>query len=144
MNISNFNVIDIPERPVSFHSAVVSKRYVAFVNLDIKQEEGGKFSCISVHITSDTKLSFEGGLKVLDSNGYLGYVDEHTVNAMANHFFGQAIYEDITPRLIAVRFSVNDELSCHRKALLGDSEPLRELNDFVTDCKELASKACSL
>lgn len=143
MNISYFNVTDMPERPVSFNSTMVSKRYAAFVNLDIKEESDGTFSCISLHIISDIKLSFEEVLKAVDGYGYWDYVDEHTVKAMASHFFGHALYEDITPRLIGVRYSVNDELSCHRKALLGDDKPLRELNEYVSYCKELAAKACA-
>ena len=50
-------------------------------------------------------------------------------------------YDTLAAVLVSGRYTYAEELSAHRKALLGDKQPLKELNAYVEQCKRLAA-AC--
>lgn len=50
-------------------------------------------------------------------------------------------YDTLASVLVSGRYTYADELATHRKALLGDKQPLTELNAYVEKCKQLAA-AC--
>ena len=50
-------------------------------------------------------------------------------------------YDTLAAVLVSGRYTYADELATHRKALLGDKQPLAELNAYVEKCKQLAA-AC--
>ena len=49
-------------------------------------------------------------------------------------------YDTLAAVLISGRYTYPEELSCHRKAILGDMQPLTELNAYVEQCKSLAAQ----
>ena len=49
-------------------------------------------------------------------------------------------YDTLAAVLISGRYTYPEELSCHRKALLGDMQPLTALNAYVEQCKGLAAQ----
>ena len=50
-------------------------------------------------------------------------------------------YDTLAAVLVSGSYTYADELATHRKALLGDVQPLADLNAYVEQCKRLAA-AC--
>lgn len=49
-------------------------------------------------------------------------------------------YDTLAAILVSGKYTYPEELSCHRKVLLGNMQPLKELNAYVEQCKSLAAQ----
>lgn len=130
-------ITGIEEKPSVFAISFINGKVLYRINISIAAKEDGTFSCVSLHISSDTKLGFIELLKLVDSEIKLENTDIETIRVIVGRYDISG-YDSLVPMLISIRYTFADELSCHRKALLGEEEPLDELNGFVTYCKDIA------
>lgn len=126
----------------------VKSREMAILNLGTESyeetDEAGEvavlYRCTTLSLTSEHRLSMAEVMKAVWENGLWDKLDAEAVRAVGTAYHVED-YDSAVPHMVAARYSVTDELGCHRKAMLGEREELVALNEFVAVCKGLASVA---
>lgn len=139
---------EMDERPLAAVRSFIRGREMAVLNIGIENYEGtdgaGKtvslYRCTTLSLTSEHRLSMAEVLKAVWENGLWDKLDAEAVRAVGRAYHVED-YDSAVPQMVAARYSVTDELGCHRKAMLGEREELVALNEFVAVCKGLASVA---
>lgn len=101
------------------------------------EEKVTTYSCTLVSIVSPSHLTIEEIVQVIYRNDLWCYLKSDVLSVLKDTF-EVANYEDLTAILVAAKYSMADELACHRKALLGDPTEFDQLNAFVERCKDMA------
>ena len=115
------------------------RKEITTVNLKVTQNTDGGYQCQTLSISHDGRLSASGIIKTVAEKGLFTHVDATFLKCLVR-LFTIPDYDTLAAVLVSGRYTYPEELSCHRKALLGDMQPLTELNAYVEQCKGLAAQ----
>ena len=115
------------------------RKEITTINLNVTQNTDGEYQCQTLSISHDGRLSASDIIKIISEKGMFGYIDVTFLKCLVS-LFAIPDYDTLAAILISGKYTYPEELSCHRKALLGDMQPLTELNAYVEQCKVLAAQ----
>ena len=115
------------------------RKEITTINLNVTQNTDGEYQCQTLSISHDGRLSASGIIKTVAEKGLFAHVDATFLKCLVR-LFTIPDYDTLAAVLISGRYTYPEELSCHRKAILGDIQPLTELNAYVEQCKSLAAQ----
>ena len=112
---------------------------ITTININVTQNDDGEYQCQTLSISHDGRLSASDIIKIISEKGLFGHIDATFLKCLVS-MFSIPDYDTLAAVLVSGRYTYAEELSCHRKALLGDMQPLTELNAYVEQCKVLAAQ----
>ena len=115
------------------------RKEITTINLNVTQNTDGEYQCQTLSISHDGRLSASGIIKTVAEKGLFAHVNATFLKCLVR-LFTIPDYDTLAAVLISGRYTYPEELSCHRKAILGDMQPLTELNAYVEQCKSLAAQ----
>ena len=125
--------------PTPIVRSYAGKKEITTINLNVTQNTDGEYQCQTLSISHDGRLSASGIIKTVAEKGLFGHIGVAFLKCLVS-LFAIPDYDTLAAVLISGRYTYPEELSCHRKALLGDMQPLTELNAYVEQCKSLAAQ----
>lgn len=148
--IINENLTSSP-RPLVFSYA--GGKEIVTINLDVKKQDipspaaqqsasdadAECYQCTTLSITSDERTTATDIVRIIAQEGMTDSINAEFLRTLAAAFHIDD-YDTLAALLVSGRYTYAEELSCHRKALLGDKQPLMELNSYVEQCKRLAAE----
>lgn len=152
MNISKQQNEGMTSRPSPFVVSYAGQKEFITINFGIERQTAK--SNVAEQMQSDKTEAYRCATLSLSHEGRMTagelmaeIVKADAFSSMTPDFlkqfsihYGITDYDSLTAVLISGKYSYPEELSCHRKALLGDIEPLNALNDYVEQCKALAQQ----
>ena len=115
------------------------QKEIVTININVTQNDDGEYQCQTLSISHDGRLSASDIIKTIVEKGMFAHIDVAFLKCLVS-LFAIPDYDTLAAVLISGRYTYPEELSCHRKALLGDMQPLTELNAYVEQCKILAAQ----
>ena len=125
--------------PIPIVRSYSGRKEITTINLNVTQNTDGEYQCQTLSISHDGRLSASGIIKTVAEKGLFAHVDATFLKCLVR-LFTIPDYDTLAAVLISGRYTYPEELSCHRKAILGDMQPLTELNAYVEQCKSLAAQ----
>lgn len=129
----------ITSEPMPIVRSYSGHKEIITININVTQNDDGEYQCQTLSISHDGRLSASDIIKIIAEKGMFGYIDATFLKCLVS-LFAIPDYDTLAAVLISGRYTYPEELSCHRKALLGDMQPLTELNAYVEQCKVLAAQ----
>ena len=139
MNIIETTNEAITSEPTPIVRSYAGQKEIITINLNVTQNADGEYQCQTLSISHDGRLSASDIIKTIAEKGMFDYIDATFLKCLIS-LFAIPDYDTLAAILISGRYTYPEELSCHRKALLGDMQPLTELNAYVEQCKVLAAQ----
>ena len=139
MNIIETTNEAMTSEPTPIVRSYAGQKEITTININVTQNDDGEYQCQTLSISHDGRLSASGIIKTVAEKGLFAHVDATFLKCLVG-LFAIPDYDTLTAVLISGRYTYPEELSCHRKALLGDMQPLTELNAYVEQCKVLAAQ----
>ena len=139
MNIIETTNEAINSEPTPIVRSYAGQKEIITININVTQNADGKYQCQTLSISHDGRLSASDIIKTIVEKGMFAYIDVAFLKCLVG-LFAIPDYDTLAAVLISGRYTYPEELSCHRKALLGDMQPLTELNAYVEQCKVLAAQ----
>ena len=139
MNIIETTNEAMTSEPTPIVRSYAGQKEITTINLNVTQNTDGEYQCQTLSISHDGRLSASGIIKTVAEKGLFAHVDATFLKCLVR-LFTIPDYDTLAAVLISGRYTYPEELSCHRKALLGDMQPLTELNAYVEQCKSLAAQ----
>jgi hypothetical protein len=102
-------------------------------NIKIENQTQSKTSILSSMNIRETKN------EAIAKKGMFAHIDATFLKRLVA-LFSIPDYDTFAAILVSGKYTYPEELSCHRKALLGNMQPLKELNAYVEQCKSLAAQ----
>ena len=115
------------------------QKEITTININVTQNADGEYQCHTLSISHEGRLSAADIIKTIADKGMFEHIDVTFLKCLVS-LFAIPDYETLAAILISGRYTYAEELACHRKAILGDMQPLTELNAYVEQCKELAAQ----
>ena len=125
--------------PTPIVRSYAGQKEITTININVTQNDDGEYQCQTLSISHDGRLSASDIIKAIAEKGMFTYIDATFLKCLVS-LFAIPDYDTLAAILISGRYTYPEELSCHRKALLGDMQPLTELNAYVEQCKALAAQ----
>lgn len=142
-NTTNHITITANEAMTSEPTPIVrsysGRKEITTININVKQNDDGEYQCHTLSISHDGRLSESDIIKIIVEKGMFAHIDATFLKCLVS-LFAIPDYDTLAAVLISGRYTYPEELSCHRKAILGDMQPLAELNAYVEQCKVLAAQ----
>ena len=139
MNIIETTNEAINSEPTPIVRSYAGQKEIITININVTQNADGKYQCQTLSISHDGRLSASDIIKTIVEKGMFAHIDVAFLKCLVG-LFAIPDYDTLAAVLISGRYTYPEELSCHRKALLGDMQPLTELNAYVEQCKVLAAQ----
>lgn len=139
MNIIETKNEAIASEPTPIVRSYAGQKEIVTININVTQNDDGEYQCQTLSISHDGRLSASDIIKTIAEKGLFGYIDATFLKCLVS-LFAIPDYDTLAAVLVSGRYTYPEELSCHRKALLGDMQPLTELNAYVEQCKSLAAQ----
>lgn len=139
MNIIETKNEAIPSEPTPIVRSYAGQKEIITININVTQNADGEYQCQTLSISHDGRLSASDIIKTIVEKGMFAHIDVAFLKCLVS-LFSIPDYDILAAVLISGRYTYPEELSCHRKALLGDMQPLTELNAYVEQCKILAEQ----
>ena len=139
MNIIETTNEAITSEPTPIVRSYSGRKEITTININVTQNDDGEYQCQTLSISHDGRLSASDIIKIISEKGMFGYIDVTFLKCLVS-LFAIPDYDPLAAILISGKYTYPEELSCHRKALLGDMQPLTELNAYVEQCKVLAAQ----
>ena len=139
MNIIETKNEAMTSEPTPIVRSYSGRKEITTINLNVTQNTDGEYQCQTLSISHDGRLSASGIIKTVAEKGLFAHVDATFLKCLVS-LFAIPDYDTLAAILISGKYTYPEELSCHRKALLGDMQPLTELNAYVEQCKVLAAQ----
>ena len=138
------NIIETTNEAMTSEPTPIVRYYsghkeITTINLNVTQNADGEYQCQTLSISHDGRLSASDIIKTIAEKGMFAHIDATFLKCLVSLFFIPD-YDTLAATLISGRYTYPEELSCHRKAILGDMQPLTELNTYVEQCKSLAAQ----
>lgn len=155
MNVTRTHTEALTSAPQSIVRSYSGGREIVTLNLDIQRQPSSKqadaptmdgetaeaYQCTTLSVShSGSNLTANDVVKIIVQQGLFASID----TAFLKHLvatYNIPDYDTLAAVLVSGRYAYADELATHRKALLGDKQPLAELDAYVEQCKKLAA-AC--
>ena len=104
-------------------------------------ETAEAYECTNLSVShSGSHITANDVVKIIVQQGLFASIDTDFLKCLVTTY-NIPDYDALVAVLVSGRYTYADELATHRKALLGDEQPLAELNAYVDQCKQLAA-AC--
>ena len=139
MNIIETTNEAITSEPIPIVRSYSGHKEITTININVTQNADGEYQCQTLSISHDGRLSASDIIKIISEKGMFGYIDVTFLKCLVS-LFAIPDYDTLAAILISGKYTYPEELSCHRKPLLGDMQPLTELNAYVEQCKVLAAQ----
>ena len=139
MNIIETKNEAMTSEPTPIVRSYSGRKEITTINLNVTQNTDGEYQCQTLSISHDGRLSASGIIKTVAEKGLFAHVDATFLKCLVS-LFAIPDYDTLAAVLISGRYTYPEELSCHRKAILGDMQPLTELNAYVEQCKSLPAQ----
>lgn len=138
------NIIETTNEAMTSEPTPIVRYYsgqkeITTLNLNVAQNADGEYQCQTLSISHDGRLSASDIIKTIAEKGMFAHIDATFLKCLVS-LFAIPDYDTLAAVLISGRYTYPEELACHRKAILGDMQPLTELNAYVEQCKVLASQ----
>ena len=129
----------ITSEPTPIVRSCSGRKEIVTININVTQNADGEYQCRTLSISHEGRLSASDIIKTISDKGLFVHIDATFLKCLVS-LFAIPDYDTLSAVLISGRYTYPEELSCHRKALLGDMQPLTELNAYVEQCKVLAAQ----
>ena len=139
MNIIETKNEAITSEPTPIVRSYAGQKEIITININVTQNADGEYQCQTLSISHDGRLSASDIIKTISEKGMFAHIDVTFLKCLVS-LFAIPDYGTLAAVLISGKYTYPEELSCHRKALLGDMQPLTELNAYVEQCKVLAAQ----
>lgn len=153
MNTNKQLHVGITTKPIPINVLYAGKKEIFTINLNIVKNSDNisnttrnsfdnnaeTYSCVTLCILHDGHLTANQLIREIVKTEMFYAIDTAFLKRFVA-IFNIADYDQLTAILISGKYTYPDELSCHRKALLGDLQPLEDLNNYIEMCKALASQ----
>lgn len=139
MNIIESKNEAISSEPTPIVRSYAGQKEIITININVTQNADGEYQCQTLSISHDGRLSASDIIKIIAEKGMFAHIDVTFLKCLVS-LFAIPDYNTLAAVLISGRYTYPEELSCHRKAILGDMQPLTELNAYVEQCKVLAAQ----
>ena len=154
-NITKTHTEALTSAPQSIVRSYAGGREIVTLNLNIQQqhsiqqadnptidgETAEAYQCTTLSVShSGSNLTANDVVKIIVQQGMFASIDTAFLKCLVATY-NIPDYDTLAAVLVSGRYTYADELATHRKALLGDGQPLVELNAYVEQCKQLAA-AC--
>ena len=138
------NIIEMKNEAMTSEPTPIVRSYsghkeITTININVTQNDDGEYQCQTLSISHDGRLSASDIIKTIAEKGMFAHIDVTFLKCLVS-LFAIPDYDTLAATLISGRYTYPEELSCHRKAILGDMQPLTELNAYVEQCKILAAQ----
>lgn len=156
MNTTTITTNDgLASKPQSIVRSYAGGKEIVTLNLNIQQQPSAKqadaptmngettesYQCTTISVLhSGSLLTANDVVKIIVQQGMFASIDTVFLKRLVATY-DIPDYNTLAAVLVSGRYTYADELATHRKALLGDKQPLAELNAYVEQCKQLAA-AC--
>ena len=139
MNIIETKNEAITSEPTPIVRSYAGQKEIITININVTQNDDGEYQCQTLSISHEGRLSASDIIKTIAEKGLFEHIDATFLKCLVS-LFAIPDYDTLAAILISGRYTYPEELSCHRKAILGDMQPLTELNAYVEQCKALAAQ----
>lgn len=154
-NITKTHTEALTSVPQSIVRSYAGGREFVTINLNIQQqpsvgkadaptmdgETAESYECTTLSVLHiGSHLTANDVVKIIVQQGMSASIDTAFLKCLVATY-NIPDYDTLAAVLVSGRYTYADELATHRKALLGDGQPLAELNAYVEQCKQLAA-AC--
>lgn len=154
-NITKTHTEALTSAPQSIVRSYAGGREIVTLNLNIQQQPSAQqadaptmdgetaetYQCTTLSVLhSGSLLTANDVVKIIVQQGMFASIDTAFLKRLVATY-DIPDYDTLAAVLVSGRYTYADELAIHRKALLGDKQPLVELNAYVEQCKQLAA-AC--
>lgn len=154
-NITKTHTEALTSAPQSIVRSYSGGREIVTLNLDIQRqpatqqadapaidgETAEAYECTTISVLhSGSHLTANDVVKIIVQQGLFASINTAFLKSLVATY-NIPDYDALVAVLVSGRYTYADELATHRKALLGDVQPLAELNAYVEQCKQLAA-AC--
>ena len=139
MNIIETTNEAMTSEPTPIVRSYSGRKEITTINLNVTQNTDGEYQCQTLSISHDGRLSASDIIKTIAEKGMFDHINATFLKCLVS-LFAIPDYDTLAAVLISGRYTYPEELSCHRKAILGDMQPLTELNAYVEQCKSLAAQ----
>ena len=139
MNIIETTNEAMTSEPTPIVRSYAGQKEIITININVTQNADGEYQCQTLSISHDGRLSASDIIKTIVEKGMFAHIDFAFLKCLVS-LFAIPDYDTLSAVLISGRYTYPEELSCHRKAILGDMQPLTELNAYVEQCKILAAQ----
>ena len=129
----------ITSEPTPIVRSYAGQKEITTINLNVTQNADGEYQCQTLSISHEGRLSASDIIKTIAEKGMFAYIDVAFLKCLIS-LFAIPDYDTLAAVLVSGKYTYPEELSCHRKALLGDMQPLTALNAYVEQCKGLAAQ----
>lgn len=138
------NIIETTNEAMTSEPTPIVRYYsgqkeITTININVTKNADGEYQCQTLSISYDGRLSASDIIKTIAEKGMFDHIDVTFLKCLVS-LFAIPDYDTLAAVLVSGRYTYAEELSCHRKALLGDMQPLTELNAYVEQCKSLAAQ----
>ena len=138
------NIIEMKNEAMTSEPTPIVRSYsghkeITTININVTQNDDGEYQCQTLSISHDGRLSASDIIKTISEKGMFAHIDATFLKCLVS-LFAIPDYDTLAAVLVSGRYTYPEELSCHRKAILGDMQPLTELNAYVEQCKVLAAQ----
>ena len=154
-NITKTHTEALTSAPQSIVRSYCGGREIVTINLNIQKQPSSRqsdaptmdgetaesYECTTLSVLhSGSHLTANDVVKIIVQQGMFASIDTAFLKCLVATY-NIPDYDTLAAVLVSSRYTYADELATHRKALLGDGQPLAELNAYVEQCKQLAA-AC--
>lgn len=139
MNIIETTNEAITSEPTPIVRYYSGQKEITTININVTQNADGEYQCHTLSISHDGRLSASDIIKAIAEKGMFDHIDATFLKCLVG-LFAIPDYDTLAAVLISGRYTYPEELSCHRKAILGDMQSFTELNAYVEQCKILAAQ----
>lgn len=154
-NITKTHTEALTSAPQSIVRSYAGGKEIVTLNLNIQQQPSAQqsdvptmdgetaetYQCTTLSVLhSGSLLTANDVVKIIVQQGMFASIDTDFLKRLVATY-DIPDYDTLAAVLVSGRYTYADELATHRKALLGDKQPLAELNAYVEQCKQLAA-AC--
>ena len=129
----------ITSEPTPIVRSYSGRKEITTININVTQNDDGEYQCQTLSISHDGRLSASDIIKAIAYKGLFDNIGVEFLKCLVG-LFAIPDYDTLAAVLVSGRYTYPEELSCHRKAILGDMQPLTELNAYVEQCKSLAAQ----
>lgn len=138
------NIIETTNEAMTSEPTPIVRYYsgqkeITTININVTQNADGEYQCQTLSVSHEGRLSASDIIKIIAEKGMFTHIDATFLKCLVS-LFAIPDYDTLAAVLISGRYTYPEELSCHRKAILGDMQPLTELNAYVEQCKSLAAQ----
>lgn len=139
MNIREMKNEAMPSGPIPIVRSYAGQNEIITVNLNVEKTDNDEYGCTTLSLSHEGRMSAADLVKAVAKKGMFTYINATFLKHLVT-LFSIPDYDTLAAILISGKYTYPEELSCHRKALLGDMQPLTELNAYVEQCKSLAAQ----